>query len=378
MSKLKEPGTYEDGGGLRLVVSSQSAKRWVLRVSSNGRRRELGLGSFPAVSLEDARAKAGELRTAIKSGKDPVADKRKTQRTRNTTFADAFETFFTVKRQTLSNKKHREQWVSTMRTYVFPAIGDTPIADITASDILDILTPIWFEKPETARRVLQRMEAVFKSAILRGTRTLASPCIGVAQELGNRNRIERHHAALPWQEVPKFITELRSRASMLSTKLALEFLILSAARSGEVRGAVWSEIDLDKEEWRIPGSRMKGRLEHVVPLADRSIEILNLAKQVNPNSRLIFPGQELRQLSDMTFTKLIRDMGYGTRATAHGFRSSFKDWAAEEAKVFDEVSEAALAHKVAEKVRAAYLRTKFLEERKQLMSRWAMFVTSAG
>jgi integrase len=251
--------------------------------------------------------------------------------------------------------------------------GEVPIADVTTAHVLDALTPIWYEKPETARRVLQRMEAVFKSAILRGTREKASPCVGVAQELQTRHREVRHHPALPWQEVPALIGLLRSRAprSLPATRLAFEFLILTAARSSEVRGAVWSEFDLNSGIWIIPKERMKTRKPHRVPLGPRCVAILHEARALNPNGVLVFEGAKSgRPLSDMTFTKMLRDVGLGARATAHGFRSSFKNWCSETARVADEVSEAALAHKTKDRVKAAYLRTDFFDQRALLMQAW--------
>ncbi|MEQ1717315.1 MAG: tyrosine-type recombinase/integrase [Hyphomicrobium sp.] len=369
-SKIKKPGVYEDGGGLRLVVGPGETKRWVVRVTIQGQRRERGLGRFSVISLDEARAAAAEFRTHAKQGRD-LAFERKIAEAKSTTFNQAFKALYEIKSKTLTNAKHAKQWQSTMETYVFPKIGARPVAEISAGEVLQVLSPIWFDKPETARRVLQRMEAVFKSAILRGSRTLASPCIGVVQELGTRHRTVEHHASLPWVEIPRFLADLNARKSLPSTRLALEFLILTAARSGEVRGAAWTEIALAEKEWRIPLARMKGRSPHTVPLSGRAIDILRQIREEHPASDLLFPAASGAQLSDMTFTKLIRDMNYGGRATGHGFRSSFKVWAAEVAKVRDEVSEACLAHKIPEKVRAAYLRTDFLEERRSVMQLWA-------
>jgi integrase len=372
---LKTQGTYEDGGGLRLVVDPSGAKRWVLRVSIGGKRRELGLGGYPTVSLEAARVKAGEVRKAAKDGRDLAAERR-AARPSSVTFRQAFEAFFAVKRQALSNAKHLAQWPSTMATYVFPSIGHRPVAAVTASEVLDVLTPIWFDKPETAKRVLQRMEAVFKSAILRGHRETASPCIGVAQELGPKHRKVEHHPSLPYQQVPAFLERLKAGPNQVSTRLALEWLILTACRSGEVRLARWSEIDREARLWTIPASRMKARRAHTIPLSRRCLEILDELRAAHPASELMFPGAKPgRPMSDMTLTVLLRRMGLADSATAHGFRTSFKVWCAEIAKVRDEVSEAALAHTVPEKVRAAYLRTDFLVERRALMEGWAAYAT---
>ena len=237
--------------------------------------------------------------------------------------------------------------------------------------MIDLLTPIWFDKPETAKRVLQRIETVFKSAIVRGIRERASPCVGVAEELGTKHREVQHHASLPWQDVPKFIATLCQpvKRRLPMTALALEFLILTATRSGETRGALWSEMDLNTAAWIIPKERMKARNPHRIPLGPRCIEILRAARLLNPTSSLVFEATKRdKPLSDMTFTKLLRDQKLD--ATAHGFRSSFKVWAAEIAKTPHEVSESALAHSIPDKVVAAYLRTDFFEERRALMAAW--------
>jgi integrase len=364
---LKTPGLFEDGGGLRLVVSETGAKRWVMRISVRGKRRQLGFGGYPTVSLERAREKAADIRRAVHDGNDLPSRRRAPV----VTFRAAFQAYFETKRKSLANRKHVNQWRSTMETYVFPTLGQRPVGDIGADDVLAVLSPIWFEKPETAKRVLQRMEAVFKSAILRGHRERASPCVGVAQELGTRHRKPSNHRALPHTDAPAFVADLRT-GKRSSARLALEWLILTATRSGETRLAAWDEIDEKGALWTIPASRMKARRAHVVPLSARCLAILREARELHPGATLVFPGRKPdAPLSDMTLTKILRDMGYADRATVHGFRSTFKVWCAEVAKVRDEVSEAALAHVIPEKVRAAYLRTDFLEERRGLMTAWA-------
>lgn len=368
---LKVPGKYEDGGGLRLVVTPTGAKRWVVRVTVAGRRLERGLGSFPEVSLDDARAAAGTFRKAAEGGIDIRAEEEKQVRAA-TKFRDMFKITLAQREKQLSNAKHLKQWTSTMEAYVFPKIGDLPVADVTTGQVLDVLTPIWFEKPETAKRVLQRMELVFKSAIVRGIRTTASPCTGVSDELGTKHRAPKHHASMHWTDVPDFVAWLQQRSQSgvpLATSLALEFLILTATRSGETRGAVWQEFNIEGATWTIPAERMKARDAHRVPLSKRSLQILKMAKSLNPDSDLVFPSRNGTVLSDMTFTKLLRDEKLD--ATAHGFRSSFKVWASESAKVPNEVSEAALAHSLGSKVVAAYLRTDFLAERRPLMEAWS-------
>ncbi len=381
---IRRPGTYLDGGGLRLIVKESGTKRWELWIKVKGRRRELGLGVFPDVRLQEARDKADEIRRSAHDGVDLQAQ-RQAQRAGGVTFRDVFETFFKRKRQQLGNKKHLKQWPSTMEAYVFPVLGNVAVEDVNPDHIIRVLEPIWYAKHETAKRVLQRMEAVFKSAIRLGLRTKASPCIGIAEELGNRNREVRHHAAMPYDSAPDFIAWLRepTQRAWPTTRPALEFLILTATRSGETREAVWSEFDLDKGLWTIPKKRMgKSRKPHVVPLSPRCLDILRDMKALNPGSRdrdFVFEGTKKgRPLSDMTLTKLLRDAGLGKDATVHGFRSSFKDWCAEREKVADEVSEAALAHTIKDKSKAAYLRTNFLEQRKPLMERWGQHCGAGG
>jgi integrase len=253
---------------------------------------------------------------------------------------------------------------------VLPKIGARPIGDITHADVIELLEPIWFAKPETARRVLQRTRAVFDSAIRRGQRDKANPCEGAAQELGPRHQDVEHHRAMPYAEVPAFVRLLRESSARSS--LALEWLVLTATRSGETREAVWAEIDEAKKLWTIPARRMKMKRAHQIPLPTRCLEILRQLRQSYPSDahHLLFPGVRGRPMSDMTLTKVLRDKGLADRATVHGFRSSFKVWCAEVAKARDEVSEAALAHSIPGGVRAAYLRTEFLEERITLMQRW--------
>jgi integrase len=378
VAKTKEPGLYEDGAGLRLVITDKGTKRWALRLTINGRRVERGLGIYPDVSLDDARRKAEEFRRAARNGWDARGAEKRQRQFAGVTFSDAFEAFFDVRRQHLANGKHVQQWQSTMRDYVRPHIGHRSVADITAADILGVLEPIWFRKPETASRVLQRMKAVFESAILRGTRERANPCVGLTRELGIGHRRVKHHAALPWQALPAFVRDLRERPIMRATKLVLEFIILTAARSGEARGALWQEIQLDRFLWIIPAAncrdarRTKSGEMHVVPLSDRAVEVLCEARSLHDGA-LVFPGSKGQPLSDNTLSKFMRDAGFN--GTPHGFRSAFKDWAAE-AGVRDEVSEAALGHADHDKVRAAYRRTHFLDERIELMQRWARFVAT--
>jgi integrase len=376
VAKTKQPGLYEDGAGLRLVVTERGTKRWALRLTIRGRRVERGLGVFPQVGLEDARRKADALRRAAKEGRDAQSEGRQLRERAGTTFAEAFDAFFAMRRQHLANAKHIQQWRNTMRDYVLPRIGHLPVAEVAPADVLGILEPIWFSKPETASRVLQRVKAVFDSSILRGLRERANPCIGIVSELGTGHHRATHFPALPWREVPGFVRALRQGPASTVTKLAFEFLILTAGRSGETRGALWQEIDVDDRLWTIPGNDpqtgrgTKSGETHKVPLPQHAISLLREARKLH-DGKLIFPGSTGKPLSDNSLSKLMRDARVA--GTPHGFRSAFKDWAAE-AGVRDEISEAALAHADRDKVRAAYRRTRFLQERIALMESWAKFV----
>jgi integrase len=286
------PGVHEDGGGLRLVVEPPRGKkpgprRWVLRVTIAGRRHNRGLGPYPLVHLDQARDAAAEIRRAARAGRDLITERRSVQ-ARSVTFRQAFETVFEVRRKAMTSEGHIEQWQSTMNRYVFPRIGDQLVSDIGHADILDVLKPIWFEMPQTGSRLLQRMETVFKSAIRHGHREKASPCAGVVEELGRPNHEVEHFLALPYAEVPAFLETIRICNSNPTTRLALEWLILSATRSNETRGACWSEVHEVSATWIIPKERMKGRREHQVPQSERCLEILKEARAINPDSPLLF------------------------------------------------------------------------------------------
>ncbi|MFM9940569.1 MAG: tyrosine-type recombinase/integrase [Hyphomicrobiaceae bacterium] len=378
-----QPGMHSDGDGLHLVVGEgTAARRWVLLLHVGGKRRKLGLGLLKDVSLEQARAITQAHRAAVREGvplpshREKIVAQRKAEivaATRSKTVEQVFAEFWPLRRVRLRNSKHVAQWEATLSAYAWPTIGKRPVAEVRAAEIIDLLAPIWHSKPETARRVLQRLGVIFKFAIVREDRERASPCDGVAEQLGRERKGEReprHHRALPWRDVPAFLKALRARQGMLSTRLCFEFLVLTAARSGEARRALWADIEFTKRAWTVPASRMKAGVEHRVPLSDRALEILRLARAANPKSEIVFPGQQGQPLSDMTFTKAIRDMDLADRATAHGFRSAFKTWASENG-VPDLVSEAALAHSDGNKVRAAYNRTDHFEDRRGVMKRWA-------
>lgn len=370
----KKPGTYEDGGGLRLVIDEAGHKRWVIRVTIRGERKNRGLGSFPDVSLEAARDKAIEHRRAAKEGRD-LSEPRRTSRAE--TFRETFEGLLEVKERELSNAKHLAQWTSTMEQYVFPKLGKRPVADITPSEIIAVLQPIWFEKPETASRVLQRMKAVFDRAIVREVRKHGNPTTGVKKEMGKHRKKKPvvHHRALAFENVPDFIKVLRDGDAV--SRQCLYFAIMTASRSQEARRAEWSEIDFQKALWTVPAEKMKARKEHSVPLSTAALALLRKMREAYPEADVAFPAPLTGgPLSDGALTKIIKLLKYRERTTVHGFRSCFKEWAVRHGAP-KHLSEAALAHENKDKVEAAYQRSRFIQERRPLMEQWSEFLHSA-
>lgn len=387
------PAVLEDGAGLRLVVLKSGARRWVLRASIQGRRHDFGLGSFAAIGLKDARDRAIDLRRRIEGGEQtaPTKQERRTQQRKPArlalvpkrepgviTLRDAFRDFWRLKKPQLQNTKHAAQWVSTLETYALPTLGERPVADITTREVASVLEPIWREIPETAQRVQQRLKMIFDFAIASDYRTAGNPTLPVKLILGERGQQTTHHRALPYAEVPAFVKNLRCRGGDGASRLALEWLVLTAARSAETRLAMASEVNVDAGVWSIPATRMKMRRQHDVPLPPRCLEIFDEARKHWPKSPLLFPSDQGHKdhLSENTFQRTLELMGLGERATAHGMRSSFRDWAAEIAKARHEVAEACLSHTVKDKVVKAYLRATFMEERRQLMTAWATFCCS--
>ncbi len=374
VQSAQETGTYSDGGGLNLRVKKSGAKYWFQRVTIDGKRRNLGLGGYPTVSLAEAR-KAALLNTRmIREGRDPLAEKREAiaarQRPPTPTFAEAAATVIEMRRPTWSNSKHAAQWSNTLETYAFPKIGSKLVTDITTADILAVLSPIWTEKPETASRVRQRMETVLDWAVAQGYRIDNPASRSITKVLPRMPRTKQHHRALHYCKVPLAMEKVRQSTADPGTKLAFEFLVLTAARSGEVRLATWDEIDWDERKWTVPAEHMKARREHKVPLSKRSIEVLRLAEELSDGSSdLVFPGLPGKPLSDMVFTSMLRRLDIP--AVAHGFRSSFKDWCTECTDAGWEVSEAALAHNLGNPTQQAYARTDLFEPRRELMEMWA-------
>lgn len=370
---LTEPGRYTDGDGLMLIVATGGARSWMLRARIDGKRRDIGLGSLKVLTLAEARAKATELRRQIAQGIDPIAERKKVEDP-VPTFREAAALVHEEHKAAWKNGKHQDQWINTLTTYAFPKLGDRLVNDIEGPIIRDVLAPIWLAKPETARRVRQRIGAVLDWSYAKGYRPTEAPMRSLSKGLPRQPRKDSHFAAMPFTDVPKLIARLRERSSV--GRLAMEALILTAARSGEIRGATWSEVDLDAGMWTVPADRMKMGKVHHVPLAPEVIDVFRRAEALRvPCSDLVFPGQRLKnQLSDMTLLKVMRDMETGV--TVHGFRSAFRDWVAEETSYPGEVAEAALAHAIPNKVEAAYRRTDFLEKRRSLMREWAAFCTS--
>ncbi len=366
------PGRYTDGNGLYLVVDKLGAKRWLVRKVINGRRRDIGLGSVRLISLVDARMQTIDIARAIHQGRNPLA--RRTKTTSCPTFEQAARKVHLQRKSGWKNGKHADQWLTTLITYAFPILGDMAVSEITRPDVLRVLEPIWISKAETARRVLQRISTIMDWAEIAGHRSGICPTRNLRQALPRQSRKERHFVALPYEHVPDFIIKLETGSARSLTRLAFEFLILTACRSGEVRGCCWDEIDLKAALWTIPSERMKADAEHVVPLVPRTIALLEDAKRFSEGNSLVFPNNKGQMLSDMVFTKRLRDMGLAKVATAHGFRSSFRDWAAECTTFPPEVCEMALAHKVASKVERAYRRGNLLAKRRELMAAWTLFV----
>lgn len=369
---LKEPGRYNDGDGLFLELTGPNKGNWQLRATVNGRRRDIGLGSLALVSLKEARDAALELRRDVQRGIDPVAE-RKRRKLEILTFKAAALQVHAEQKASWKNGKHQDQWITTLENYAFPVLGDRLVNDIEGPLIREVLLPIWLKKPETARRVKQRIGVVLDWAYANGMRPTEAPMRSVSRVLPRQPKKDGHFAAMPYDAVPRFVAHLHAGLSV--SRLALEFLILTAARSGEVRGAQWKEIDLEAKLWTIPASRMKVGKEHVVPLSAAAIDVLECARQFHaPCSNLIFPGRDVRRpLSDMTLLKVLHcaELPY----TVHGFRSAFRDWAAEQTSYPGEVAEAALAHTVANKVEAAYRRTNYLDKRREMMADWAAYCT---
>ena len=366
-------GKYGDEHGLILVVKPTGSRHWVQRIMIRGKRRDLGLGGYPLVSLAEARDRAFMNRKVARDGGDPIA-LRKSQEV--PTFADAAETVIQMHEPSWKDADSAQRWRATLRDYVFPRLGCRRVDDITPSDVMAVLQPIWLERHVTAKRVRQRIGAIMKWAIAKGYRQDNPAGDAIAAALPKVRKPAKHHQALPYAEVGQALAVVRGSDAAPSIRLALEFLVLTATRSGEVRLATWDEIDVDGATWTIPGERMKAKREHRVPLSPRAIEVLEEAKLLRDRSGLIFPSPTGRTLHDGKLSGLLKALGVG--AVPHGFRSSFRDWAAEQTDAPHAVMEAALAHVIKDKAEAAYARTDLFERRRELMEAWAAFVGDGG
>jgi integrase len=377
LSRLaKTPGVYPDGGGLNLKVRSETAASWTYRFMINRVAREMGLGKYPDVSLARARELAVEVRGMKATGKNPIVERA---RANAMSFRACAEQYIADRRDGWKSAKHAEQWTATLREYVYPKFGEMPVGAVDTALVVAVLKPIWLAKPETAKRVRGRIEAILDWAKAHGFRSGGeNPARRgyLKNLLPAQSKNVTHHAALPLPELPAFMAKLRTHAGVGAR--ALEFAILTAARTGEVIGARWSEIDAKEKTWTVPAERMKSGVEHRVPLSARAIEILTAIKPANPDGEaFVFPGAGLgRPLSNMAMLQLLKRMGRDG-LTTHGFRSTFRDWSGE-AGFSREVAEAALVHVVDDKVEAAYLRTTFFDRRRKLMDAWAEACSAAA
>jgi integrase len=396
---LTGPGRYVDGGGLHLHVRGAERRAWVFRYTRHGMTHDMGLGPYPEVSLSKARQAADEARSLLRAKKDPLqARQAEAEPTHSKTFEDAATDYIAVHSPSWVNEKHVAQWDSTLKTHAYPVIGRKSVADITVSDILRVLNPIWSETPETASRLRGRLESILDFARNKGWRVVENPARWKGSLQGllpPKARIARvaHQPSLPWEQLPAFIKSLRGVPGLSAR--ALEFIILTAARTGEVRGMRWSEVDLKERLWAIPPDRMKAKRLHRVPLSEAAIQLLRStypsgkmpdAVEASVKEELVFPSPRAgKLLSDMAISMTVRRMNgecdpptwrdiSGRAIVPHGFRSSFRVWAGEETAYPREVVETALAHVMKDKVEAAYARTDLLERRRPMMEEWGKVV----
>ncbi len=368
---VTKTGRHGDGDGLYLNVAAGGSKSWVFLWMKEGRRREMGLGAFPAVGLADARVKAENCRRIIAAGGDPLATRTQDK---PKTFGEAADAFVASMEGGWRNDKHAAQWRMTLGDAYCKSIRTVPVGDIGTEDVLKILTPIWLKKAETASRLRGRIERVLDFAKIKGWRSGENPALWrghLKNALPPRQKLQRgHHAAMPYSQVPAFVARLQGTEAMAAR--ALEFLILTAARSGEVLGATWAEFDLDDALWTIPATRMKAGRVHRVPLCDRALAIVTQLSELRVNEYVFAGEKKDRPLSSMSLSMLMRRLKVEA-ATPHGFRSSFRDYAGDETTFPREVAEAALAHEIGNVTETAYRRSDALSKRRKLMENWEAF-----
>ena len=376
VSRLSTPGRYADGSGLHLVIDKSGAKRWVLRTVVRGRRRDMGLGGVRTVSLAQARLTAQRYRAIARSGGDPLEERRRESKA-IPTFEKAAITVHAGLEPSWRNAKHAAQWINTLKRHAFPLIGPRPVSQITSADVLRILAPIWTAKPETAKRISQRISAVIRWARASEFYTGDDPVEAALAGLPRQIHDVQHHESLHFDHVPDLVRKLRVCTAKPESKLALEFLILTAARTIEVLGAKWDEVDFEKRLWVVPASRMKIKETHRVPLTSHAMDLLDQARALSPESEFVFPNQITGKPLSYNTLLFVLQRRMRLSATVHGLRSSFKDWASETTNFSNEVSEKALSHKIPSKVESAYRRGDLLEKRRHLMAAWSDYVCGA-
>jgi integrase len=386
VAKVTRPGRYGDGGGLVLQVSRWRTKAWLFRFERNGRERQMGLGPASTLSLAEARERARECRKILLDGRDPIEVRnaermqRRAETARVVTFKACAEQYIAAHEASWSNQKHREQWKSTLARYAYPIIGDLSVSAIDTALVIKVIEALWATKPETAARLRGRVESVLNWATVRGFRAGDNPARWrghLDKLLPARGKVKpvKHHAALPYAEIPTFMADLRNRDGISAR--ALELTILTAVRTGEVISARWSEFDVEAKVWTIPAERMKGRREHRVPLSNRAVAILTALPREGDGDGFIFIGARAnRPLSNMAMLELMRGLRSGY--VPHGFRSTFRDWAAETTNYQNHIVEMALAHVVGDKVEAAYRRGDLFEKRRRLMGDWARYCSQSA
>ena len=372
---IKTPGFYRAGFTLYLRVVPGGSKSWIQRIVIDGKRHDIGLGGFPTVSLAEARERAFDNRRLARAGGDPLALKRKA---RMPTFRDAARKTFEANRTRWRNDKTARNWEQGMNKHVLPVIGELRVDRIGREDVLRILTPHWTSKPEMARKQRNRIRAVLAWCQAHGfvEHNVAGEMIDGA--LPAMPAVKEHYRALPYRNVPAALDTVEASRGSLAAKLCLRFLVLTASRSGEARCAAWSEIDYEAKEWRIPANRMKTSVEHRIPLSDASLAVLEQAQVLRDGSDLIFPSavKQGTPLDSMSLIQVLKRIGLAEKATVHGFRSSFRDWAGECTTTAHAVMELSLAHAVGSAVEQAYARSDLLAKRRRLMEQWAAFVTT--
>ena len=374
MRAASKPGRYSDGDTLFLMVAKGGSKSWVQRITIDGRRHDIGLGCFPLISLSTARERAMSNRLAVANGRDPLADKK---RAKTPTFRNAAQATFEANKPRWRDGKTARNWIRGMQKRAFPVIGDMRVDRIGREDVLRILKPVWTAHPEVARKLRQRIRTTLQWCQAHGyvEQNVAGEAIDGA--LPAMPAVKAHHRALPFRDVSSALSEIRACGASASARLCLDFLVLTAARSGESRGALWDELDLNAREWRIRPERMKTNTRHVVPLSGPAMDVVRRARNLG-NSPLVFPSPTRRNkpLSDMTLMKVLHTIGLGSRTTIHGFRSTFRTWASECTDADHAVMEMCLSHSVGSAVERAYARSDLVAKRRALMDEWASACTT--